>query len=65
MKAINNLPELITLKELTKYLRVHYTTILRYIKKGKIKAIKIGKSYRVSRKEVNNVLLNDPFYERD
>jgi excisionase family DNA binding protein len=40
-----------TAKELAEKLRVNIMTIYRYIKAGKLKAYKIGKEFRIDRKE--------------
>ncbi len=45
-----------TAEELAKELRVNIMTIYRYIKSGKLKAYKIGKEFRIEKKEFNNFL---------
>lgn len=45
-----------TAKELAKELRVNIMTIYRYIKAGKIKAYKIGKEFRIDKKEFQRFL---------
>ena len=45
-----------TAKELADKLRVNIMTIYRYIKAGKLKAYKIGKEFRIDKKEFNNFL---------
>jgi len=47
-----------TAEELAKELRVNIMTIYRYIKAGKIKAHKIGKEFRIDKKEFYNFLDN-------
>jgi excisionase family DNA binding protein len=42
-----------TIKELANHLNINYYTILRYIKEGKIKAVKIGKIYRIYEEEIH------------
>lgn len=42
--------------ELANALRVSHMTIYRYIKKGKIRAYKIGKEFRIGKREFNNFL---------
>ena len=42
--------------ELADALRVSHMTIYRYIKAGKIKAHKIGKEFRISKKEFQSFL---------
>lgn len=48
--------EFYTAQELAEKLRVNIMTIYRYIKAGKLKAHKIGKEFRINRKEFNNFL---------
>ncbi|KKP67446.1 MAG: binding domain protein, excisionase family protein [Candidatus Moranbacteria bacterium GW2011_GWE1_35_17] len=46
----------LTAKEISEKLRVNIMTIYRYIKAGKLKAYKIGKEFRIDKKEFNNFL---------
>jgi len=48
--------EFYTAKELAEKLRVNIMTIYRYIKAGKLKAYKIGKEFRIDRKEFQRFL---------
>lgn len=43
-------------EELAERLRVNIMTIYRYIKAGKLVAYKIGKEYRIDKKEFNRFL---------
>ncbi len=43
-------------QELADSLRVNVMTIYRYIKAGKLKAYKIGKEFRIDKKEFNRFL---------
>ncbi len=45
-----------TAEELAKELRVNIMTIYRYIKAKKLKAYKLGKEFRIDKKEFNNFL---------
>lgn len=45
-----------TVKEVAEMLKVHFQTILAYIKDGKLKAMKIGKGYRISKKDLDDFL---------
>lgn len=45
-----------TAKELADKLRVNVMTIYRYIKAGKLKAYKIGKEFRIDKKEFESFL---------
>jgi len=48
--------EYYTAKELADKLRVNIMTIYRYIKAGKLKAYKIGKEFRIDKKEFQRFL---------
>ena len=48
--------EFYTARELANKLRVNIMTIYRYIKAGKITAYKIGKEFRIEKKEFDNFL---------
>ncbi len=48
--------ELMTSQEVADILKVNIMTIYRYIKAGKIKAYKIGKEFRIEKKEFDNFL---------
>ena len=54
MKNQNN--EFYTAQELADKLRVNVMTIYRYIKAGKLKTYKIGKEFRIDKKEFNEFL---------
>lgn len=45
-----------TVKEVAELLKVHWQTVLNYIKKGKIKAVKIGKNYRVTELDLKSFI---------
>ena len=51
-----NKKEFYLVEELAKTLRVSNMTIYRYIKAGKVKAYKIGKEFRIDKKEFNKFL---------
>jgi len=48
--------EFYTAQELADKLRVNIMTIYRYIKTGKLKAYKIGKEFRIEKKEFQRFL---------
>ena len=50
--------EFYTARELADKLRVNIMTIYRYIDKGKIKAYKLGKDFRIDAKEYEKFLNN-------
>lgn len=44
--------QLLTVEQVAEHLQVHWQTILNYIKNGKLKAVKLGKGYRIAKKEL-------------
>jgi excisionase family DNA binding protein len=51
-----NEKEFYTAQELADKLRVNIMTIYRYIEAGKLKAYKLGKEFRIDRKEFDSFL---------
>lgn len=51
MVSENN--QFLTVEQVAELLQVHWQTILNYIKSGKLKAIKLGKGYRIDQKELD------------
>ena len=51
--------EFLTVEQVAELLQVHWQTILNYIKNGKLKAIKLGKGYRIERKEIDKFIQNN------
>lgn len=45
-----------TIEQVAEMLRVAYMTVYRWIKAGKLEAIKAGKQYRISEKCVNDFI---------
>lgn len=50
--GIENLQDINTIKEIADFLKVHHSTIRRAIEAGELKALKVGKSWRVEREAV-------------
>lgn len=50
--GLDNLPEVLTTKQLAEFLQVSDQTVKRAIKAGKLKAFKIGKDWRIEKEEV-------------
>lgn len=44
--------EFYTVKQVAELLQVHWQTILNYIKSGKLIAVKLGKGYRIGKKDL-------------
>ena len=57
MDTDNN--QFLTVDQVAETLQVHWQTILNYIKSGKLKAIKLGKGYRIEKSEFDNFLKNN------
>jgi len=49
---IENLPEVLTVKELADYLKIHETTIKRALKSGKLKGFKATRDWRISKEAI-------------
>jgi len=56
LNNMKNEKEFYFAEELANKLRVNIMTIYRYIKAGKLKAYKIGKEFRIDKKELNEFL---------
>lgn len=53
---MTNKIDFMTAQETADILKVNIMTIYRYVKAGKIKAYKIGKEFRIDKKEFNKFL---------
>lgn len=55
--------EFLSAKEFASLIRVHYNTVVRAIKKGRINAFRVGEgkksSYRIPRSEIQRIALMD------
>jgi excisionase family DNA binding protein len=51
-----SLDSYITIKEICQSLKVKKLTVYRWIKSGKLQAIKVGKSYRVTQQQIDNFI---------
>jgi excisionase family DNA binding protein len=56
IENMNTEKEFYTAEDLAKKLEVNIMTIYRYIKAGRLNAYKIGKEFRIDKKEFNNFL---------
>lgn len=45
--------EFLTVEQVAKLLQLHWQTVLNYIKKGRLNAVKLGKGYRIPKEAVN------------
>jgi len=48
--------EFYTVEQIAELLKVHWQTVLNYIKNGKLKAVKLGKGYRIKKAELDNFI---------
>ena len=51
--------ELMTVSEVAKLLRLHQNTVYSQIESGELPCFRIGKSIRISRKQIENYLLRN------
>jgi len=49
--------EIMTVKELSRYLRLHTSTVYRLLRRGELPGFKIGDSWRFNQQEINLWLL--------
>lgn len=56
MAELNRYHDVMTVEELMEYLFIGRNSAYRLIRSGKIKALKIGRIYRIPRQEVNNYI---------
>jgi len=54
--GLENLPDIITVKQLAEFLQVTELTIRRAINSGTLKAFKVGREWRIERKAVTEWL---------
>ena len=47
-----------TVQEVADLLQVHWQSVLNYIKNGKLKALKLGKGYRISKESLDEFIAN-------
>ena len=57
MPRVEDLPEVLTPDQAAEYLQVNRETIYRYIRDGKLSASRLGRSYRVPRRNLELLLL--------
>jgi excisionase family DNA binding protein len=46
----------LTVEQVAKALQVHWQTVLNYIKNGKLKAVRLGKGYRIAQESLNQFI---------
>lgn len=45
-----------TVEQVAELLQIHWQTVLNYIKSGKIKALRLGKGYRVTKEDLDQFI---------
>jgi len=48
--------DFLTVEQVSELLQVHWQTVLNYIKGGKLKAIRLGKGYRIQKEELDKFI---------
>jgi excisionase family DNA binding protein len=46
----------LTVEEIATKLQVHWQTVLKYIKSGKLRAVKLGRGYRIDPTDLNTFI---------
>lgn len=57
--SIQKSDRVLTTNEALKYLKISKPTFLKYVRKGRIRAIKAGKGWRILQSELNRFLRGD------
>lgn len=57
--GLDNLPEIITVKQLAEFLQVSELTVKRAIKAGDLKAFKVGRDWRIEKEAVLDWVKNN------
>ena len=50
------MPEIMTTRELAKYLRLHQITICKYAAEGKIPAVRVGRAWRFDKEAIDKLI---------
>jgi len=53
MGFLSRTPEIMTLEQLAEYLQVSYQTVYKMVRNKEIRAVKVGRSYRVRKEDVD------------
>ena len=52
------MPEIMTTREIAKYLKLHEITICKYVAEGKIPAVRIGRVWRFDKETIDKWITN-------
>lgn len=55
-ESVDGLTPLYTVSQVAKYLGVHTHTVYRYLAEGRMKAVRIGQTYRFTAKNINDYI---------
>jgi len=64
-KAVADLPAMLTVDEVARFLRVSYKTVFRLIAYGKMRAVKVGRQWRVPKECLREFLNEFHSFNRD
>lgn len=53
MGFFSKVPEIMTLEQVAEYLQVSYQTVYKMVRNKEIRAVKIGRSYRIRKEDVD------------
>ncbi len=53
MGIFSKTPEIMTLEQVAEYLQVSYQTVYKMVRNKEIRAVKIGRSYRVRKEDID------------
>jgi len=48
--------EFLTVKEVAETLHIHWQSVLNYIKRGELRAVKLGRGYRIARNDLSTFI---------
>ena len=51
-----NMDKLFTVEEVSEKLQVHWQTVLNYIKSGELRAVRIGRGYRIAPEDLQSFI---------
>jgi len=57
--------EFLTVGQVADLLQIHWQTVLNYIKNGKLKAVKLGKGYRIPKEAIDRFVKNNSVLNSD
>lgn len=58
-----NHPEVMTVEQVAAYLQLDRRTVTKLLSTGRLKGVKVGRVWRIHRKEVDRLLLGDDLRE--